>query len=302
MNGDSFFLFVDKPSGPTSQQILTRLKKKYGFKKIGHHGTLDPFASGIMLVGVGDATRYFQFVRDDQKKYTATLVLGEDRDTLDVTGEVMAKSPVENYSSQDVCKILSGFCGESMQVPPRFSAIKVDGKKSYARARSGEDFTLPPRPIFIHDISLLNWDNPKLVFSATVSRGTYIRSLARDIAGKMGTVGYLRELRREVLPGMEKAPLFNFEHDDLGEKYKIPIPALFENLPRLEISDELACRYFYGQRISREDLGEDGIIKATDKAGATGYVSIYNHSEFIGMGRLDQEVLSPYRVLAKKRV
>jgi len=190
-----------RPSGPTSHDIIYQLRKITGIKKIGHAGTLDPFASGLLLVAIGDATRVLRHYVGLDKTYEATLKLGATSDTQDRTGKVSSfKLQATSIIKKDVERILKSFIGKQKQLPPMFSAKKVDGKKLYELARQGKEIKRKESEIEIYDIKLKSHDlsssNPNITITCKVSSGTYIRTLAHDIGQKLGTGAYLEELNR----------------------------------------------------------------------------------------------------------
>jgi tRNA pseudouridine55 synthase len=193
-------IFVDKPAGMTSFDVIARLRKITEIRKIGHAGTLDPFATGLLIICISrQATRLIdEFTRLD-KTYTAKLKLGEKTDTADIEGKVTDLRNVPDIIEQNIEDILTSFLGEIDQIPPQFSAIKKDGVPLYKTARKGIQIEIEPRKVMIHSLSFMNYQKPYLEFSTTVSKGTYIRSLGEDIAAKLGTVGHLTELRRDSI-------------------------------------------------------------------------------------------------------
>ncbi len=194
---DKIFI-IDKPIGLTSRQVCNSLMKTFKTKKVGHVGTLDPFASGLLIVSINRCTKANAFFDESVKEYEATLSLGVETDTLDNTGKVVATKDVKPSSKEEIEKILSSFLGEQNQVPPMTSAIHVNGVRLYDLAHQGKEIDRPSRVINIYDISLLNYDekNNTISFYCKVSSGTYIRVLGGDIAKKLGTVGHLSSLRR----------------------------------------------------------------------------------------------------------
>lgn len=269
LKDQSFYLFVDKPKGVTSQRVLTQIKKKLNIKKIGHHGTLDPFATGLLLVGVNEATKFFRFIDDSKKTYKATLKLGEETDTLDIDGEVINKIEIPEIQKNEITKVLNSFLGESEQTPPMYSAIKVNGKKLYELARKGEVVERKKRIIEIHDIELLSYKHPYIEFRATVSRGTYIRSLALDIAQKLNSCGHLVELRRTHVCGSDESQSISLENIDdhilLQEKMSA-IDSLLKHLPALTLSDLQKEKIIQGQCVDLEnELSSASFIMLKDK-------------------------------------
>ena len=193
------FLYVDKPVGITSHDVIDKIRKITDIKKVGHGGTLDPNASGLLIVGVGKPAtkRLSEFTTKKTKTYTAEIYLGETRDTDDSEGKVVKSTNISSQpSSNDINNALKRFKGELLQTPPQFSAIKKGGKKAYEVARKGGKIKLEPRKINIYEIKLIKYDFPILEINCSVSSGTYIRALARDIGEFLETGAYLKELRR----------------------------------------------------------------------------------------------------------
>lgn len=190
-------LLTDKKEGETSFQSLYPIKKEYKGEKIGHAGTLDKFASGLMIVLVGGATRLNPVFSSMGKSYLASIEFGSETDTLDPEGTVVATSGLP--CREDIDRILPTFLGRQMQTPPVYSAIHVDGRRAYAEARKGRNVDMPEREIEIHSIEKVSFDGRVLTIRVFVSKGTYIRSLARDIAGRLGLRAHLCALRRESI-------------------------------------------------------------------------------------------------------
>ncbi|MPT47079.1 MAG: tRNA pseudouridine(55) synthase TruB [Sphingobium sp.] len=194
------WIILDKPYGLGSTQAVGAVKRclREGGEaktKIGHGGTLDPLASGVLPVALGEATKLAGRMLDSDKVYDFTVLLGSQTDTLDTEGQVIAASD-HRPTQQDVVEVIPRFIGPIEQMPPAFSALKVDGRRAYDLARAGEEVVLKSRNVTIHALSLRDYDGQSATFSATVSKGTYIRSLARDIALALGTVGHVTMLRR----------------------------------------------------------------------------------------------------------
>lgn len=193
MNG---VFFINKEENWTSFDICAKLRKVFSTKKVGHSGTLDPFAEGLMVVCLGQATKIIPFLENYDKTYVATLMLGVETDTLDKTGNVVNKKDVDNYSLDEIENVLNSFLGKSEQVPPMYSALKKDGVPLYALAREGITIERKTRGIEIFSIKLIEYNKPYLTFCVNVSKGTYIRTLGLDIARKLNTVGHLVSLKR----------------------------------------------------------------------------------------------------------
>ncbi len=189
-------LVLDKPPGITSHAAVQRVRRALGCRRAGHAGTLDPLATGVLLVGLGAATRLLEFLAGHDKRYRARIRLGERRDTLDREGRVLDTQPVPPLTPEQVEGVLDLWRGETTQVPPAFSAVKVDGVPLHRRARRGEAVVAPTRTVTVHRLELLEMALPDLVVDVECSAGTYVRSLARDIGDALGTGGTLWELRR----------------------------------------------------------------------------------------------------------
>ncbi len=190
-------VLVDKPAGMTSAEVVRRLKALVKPARVGHLGTLDPFATGLLPVMIGQATKLAPFLEGGDKRYEGTIALGAETDTLDREGEVTRTAPVSNLTADQLAQVAQRFTGSIEQVPPVFSAIKRGGVPLYRRARRGEDVEAPPaRTVTIENLELRLAPGDTLEFTVTCGPGTYARSLARDIALALGSVGHLKELRR----------------------------------------------------------------------------------------------------------
>lgn len=190
-------IVVDKPAGMTSHDVVGRVRRFTGERRVGHAGTLDPFATGIVLVGVGRATRMLQYIQDADKVYLSHIVLGAETDSCDVDGKVVGRTVPEQWPTREAVEdVLSRMIGRITQIPPVYSAIKVDGEPLYRQVRAGKDVTAPPRTVEIHAIELVSWEPPDLVLGIHCGKGTYIRSIARDLGTSLGTFGYCHGLRR----------------------------------------------------------------------------------------------------------
>jgi tRNA pseudouridine55 synthase len=193
-------LIVDKPAGPSSFQVVAQARKLFGTKRVGHAGTLDPFATGVLVLVLGEASKLAQYLTHEDKAYEATIRFGSSTDTLDNTGTVLDDTPVtDGWSARSASALELALTAErerAFQVPPAFSAIKQDGQRSYARARRGEQVVLEPRPTRVERLECLSFDDQRLVVSLSVSKGYYVRALARDLCAHLGVTGHLEQLRR----------------------------------------------------------------------------------------------------------
>jgi tRNA pseudouridine55 synthase len=189
---------VDKPAGPTSHDVVAVVRRALGLRAVGHTGTLDPFATGLLIVMVGGATRLARFLEREAKGYWAEAVLGVTTDTDDHTGRVLARQDVVPWPGRDALeRALAGLVGPGMQRPPAYSAKRVRGRRSHELARTGRPEELAPVPVTVYQGTVLRWNPPVLEFRVAVSPGTYVRALARDLGDRLGMGAHLRALRRE---------------------------------------------------------------------------------------------------------
>ena len=215
-------LLVDKPQGITSHDVVDRLRRKLKMKRIGHAGTLDPMATGLLIMLIGKATKVSQFLISLDKSYEGTICFGVETDSHDAEGEVVAEIPVpENLSEEILRTEIQGFIGDQYQTPPMFSAKKVDGVPLYKMARKGKTVEREPRFIRINSLDLLAWAIPEAKFQMSCSKGTYVRTLVHDLGQKIGCGAHLNELRRthidrfdlneaKSLDAIEEVPLADF--------------------------------------------------------------------------------------------
>lgn len=243
MNG---ITVIFKESGFTSHDVVARMRGICGQKKIGHTGTLDPMATGVLPVCLGSATKLCDMLADREKEYVAELLLGTETDTQDTTGKILAVHPVE-VSGQQVREAFLSFTGEYSQIPPMYSALKVNGKKLYELARAGKEVERKPRPVFIRETEILECSLPVVRFRVVCSKGTYIRTLCSDIGGKLGCGGTMQKLERTRVGefGLENARTLGElqrlkEEGRLGEALA-PVDSVFRSCPSLHVLSE-CCR------------------------------------------------------------
>lgn len=192
------FLLIDKPAGITSHDAVDRIRRALGTRKVGHAGTLDPLATGLLLIGVGRATRLLRFLGSLPKIYEGTGLLGVETTTLDAEGDVVRSSPVE-ATEQELRAVMERFLGDIDQVPPAYSAVKVGGRKLYEAARKGQEVEAPPRRVHVDAFDLVDFDLPRFDFRVQCSAGTYVRSLVADVGGELGCGAHLIALRRTAI-------------------------------------------------------------------------------------------------------
>lgn len=194
------FLNIDKPAGITSHDVVARVRRLAGQRRVGHAGTLDPLATGVLVVALGGATRLIEYVQNEtRKRYLAVVRLGVTTATDDAEGAPLAERPVPPLAAGDIERTLAGFRGEIMQTPPAYSALHLQGHRLYDLARAGVVVDIPPRPVIIEQLHLVRWEPPLLTLDIACGKGTYIRSLARDIGAALGCGGHLAALRRTAV-------------------------------------------------------------------------------------------------------
>lgn len=254
-NKISGWINLSKPEGVTSNDAVMIVKRALGFPKIGHAGTLDPLASGILPIALGEATKLVQYMMEDDKVYLFTVTWGEQRSTDDREGEVIATSDLRP-TEQQIRDVLPEFTGTIQQRPPAFSAIKVEGQRAYDLARAGQDIELQARPVEVYELDLVELTENTATLRCVCGKGTYVRSLARDIAEKLGTKGYVSLLIREnVGPfALNDAISLDFfkENPDKErlESIVLPVQTVLDDIPVLAVTDTEATRLKNGQKLS----------------------------------------------------
>jgi tRNA pseudouridine55 synthase len=263
------FLCINKPRGPSSFQIVKSVFKFFGLKS-GHAGTLDPAASGLLVVAIGKATRLLQYLPGEPKTYRFAIQFGSETDTLDTEGNLI-KSGGIIPSQNSVEKILSHFIGEQKQIPPVFSAIKVNGRRAYKSAREGLQPEMKARSINIYSLVLNEYEiaTGTAHFTVECSGGTYVRSLARDIAAALGTFGFAAYVHRLSAGNLSLENALCIDKIDEAEKYIIPIGNVFRNQPKILISESQRKQIGFGQtlHISQNQIPENDLLFAFDQDG-----------------------------------
>jgi tRNA pseudouridine55 synthase len=252
-------LVVDKPVGLTSHDVVQIIRRGTGIRRAGHTGTLDPRASGVLVILIGPAVRLSEYVSASDKRYQATIRLGSSTDTYDSEGMITSTMPVTNISEDAFDDILQEFVGEMEQVPPPYSAVKVKGKKAYEMAREGEEVDLEPRMIQVYSLEVLEWAPPEAVIDVYCSSGTYVRSLANDLGKALGTGAHLVGLRRTKSGRFtlrDAVPLRRLQEAfDAGNWYKFLIPAAeaLADWPMVELDADQVELIRHGHRVPAED-------------------------------------------------
>ncbi|MGM9641529.1 MAG: tRNA pseudouridine(55) synthase TruB [Faecousia sp.] len=277
-------IIIDKPQNWTSQDVAARLRRVFGTKRIGHGGTLDPMATGVLPVFVGRATRAVEFFENAQKEYIATLRLGLLTDTEDTTGTVLETRPV-NVTRADVEAMLPRFLGKQTQIPPMYSAVKINGKKLYELARQGKTVERQPRPIEIFELELLDLRQGELDLRVACSKGTYIRTLCKDMGLALGCGGCMAALRRSRAGAYtldQAVPLDTLlsmaERGEDVEKLLLPIDSVFLDHPPVRLTPRQAKACRNGAKFS---------IPLSD-----GVYRLYEWVEFLALGKCENGIMS----------
>ena len=275
MNG---LLLIDKPQDFTSQDVVSKVKKILNVKKAGHIGTLDPMATGLLPILIGDYTKISKYLIEHDKTYIAKLKLGIKTDTGDITGNILEKQDVSKISNIE--EIINSFKGVQKQTPPMYSAIKIDGKKLYEYAREGKEVEIPERIIEIYDIKLLNANDGEIEFMVSCSKGTYIRVLCEDIARALGTIGTMSSLRRIVVDKFSIDDAYTFEKLENSKDNKsilIKMEDIFNDIDEINLNAKKLELFLNGVKLSVEL--EDGLY------------NIYSDNKYIGLGIVKNKLL-----------
>ena len=283
-------LLLDKPAGITSTQALAKAKRILGARKAGHTGTLDPFATGLLPLVFGEGTKFARFLIDAPKGYRATLRLGVETTTGDTEGTELVRLPI-NVDETLIDDVLRRFIGVGEQIPPMHSAVRVDGRRLYELARKGVEIERVARRIEIMDLRRESFASDELVVSVTCSKGTYIRTLARDLGRSLGCGAYLTALRRTAVGGFaldQASTLEELAADAAARTRLLPVEVLVAGVPRWECDNEGARRFSQGQEIDGPDLPEGTELAVFGPAG-----------RLVGVGRMAQaRRLAPLRLMS----
>ena len=281
-----YLVLVDKPQSITSFGTVAALRKKLNEKRIGHTGTLDPMATGVLPLLTGRASRLCSIMLDSEKEYIAAVRLGITTDTLDITGKTLSQTPVPSITDDELLGVLKSFCGNILQIPPMYSAIKKDGKRLYRLARDGVEVERAPREVTVFSIELLNRDsNTDFTFSVRCSKGTYVRSLCDDIGKALGTGAVLTALRRTYAAGFnikDCTPLDDIMKSDDDSFLKSP-ELCVKHLKEVFVSEAQAARFRHGGQLSFNRLGKTEFLKKGE------LLRVKLGCEFLGIGEADLE-------------
>lgn len=284
---------VYKEKGYTSHDVVAKLRGILRMKKIGHTGTLDPAAEGVLPVCLGKGTRLCDMLTDKTKTYRAVLLLGRETDTQDTTGTIRAEYPV-NVTEEEVKQAILSFIGNYMQIPPMYSALKVNGKKLYELARQGKEVERKARPVQILDIKIESIDLPRATFSVTCSKGTYIRTLCYDIGRKLGCGGCMEALLRtrvdrfKLEDSLTLSQIEQLRDEGIMEEHVVPIEAVFSELPALYTSTGDGDKLVHNGNPVPTELAECRLAGEI-KDGTEDYRTYDSEHHFIGIYRYNAE-------------
>jgi tRNA pseudouridine55 synthase len=292
------WIILDKPIGMTSTHAVAVIKRLFKARRAGHAGTLDPLASGLLPLALGDATKTVPFVMDGRKRYRFTVRWGEERDTDDAEGRVTGTS-AERPTVDTINACLPAFTGTIAQVPPKFSAIKIEGERAYDLARGGQDVVLEARPVDIHGLTLVDVpDANTAVFEAECGKGTYVRALARDMGRQIGCLGHVTALRRTQVGPFDENDMILLEHLEAlchraaaGEgslaDALLPIETALDDIPALAVNQADAARLKRGQAV---------LLRGRDAPIFRGTVYVTTSGELIALAEVDRGEIIPKRV------
>ncbi|PZA11053.1 tRNA pseudouridine(55) synthase TruB [Rhodopseudomonas palustris] len=292
------WVVLDKPIGMTSTQAVAVVKRLFSAKRAGHAGTLDPLASGGLPIAMGEATKTVPFVMDGRKRYRFTVAWGEERDTDDTEGRAVATSP-DRPTAEAVMALLPRFTGVIEQIPPQYSAVKIQGERAYDLARDGEVVPLVPRPVEIHELTLVDHgDNGQSVFEAECGKGTYVRALARDMGRLLGCYGHICALRRTLCGPFDEADMIPLEElqalcdraasgeGSLADAL-LPVETALDDIPALAVTRADAARLHRGQAV---------LLRGRDAPHCSGTVYVTVAGRLLALAELGNGELIPKRV------
>ena len=294
------WLVLDKPAGMTSTQASSAVRRLFDAAKAGHAGTLDPMATGVLPIALGEATKTMPYMMDGRKRYRFAIRWGEARATDDAEGALTATSP-ERPATAEILAALPGFVGLIEQVPPAFSAVHVAGKRAYDLARSGKEVDLPARQVLIERLGLLEQpDRDHALFDVTCGKGTYIRSLARDLAGRLGGLGHVASLRRTAVgpfgeaQAISLATLAPLGHSPAAFEHLRPVETALDDIPALALTDTEATRLRCGQPVGLVRRQDSERIGHLDNGAL---VCARHGGKLLAVARFEAGSLRPVRIL-----
>ena len=282
-------IVINKEKKYTSHDVVAKLKKKLNISKVGHTGTLDPNATGVLPILIGKGTKFSKYLINHDKIYEVELELGKKTDTADIEGKVIEEENVdEKYIKENLLQVLESFVGKQEQIPPMYSAIKKNGKKLYEYARAGEKVDIEPRKIEIYKIDLNKYDKNIISFVVSCSKGTYIRSLCEDIAEKLNTVGYMKNLKRLQVGKFNIKDAVYIDDIDLKNvnDHLITPEEILRGIPCINLGEKKLKLFLNGVQLTANNI--DGLYK------------IYVANKFIGTGTIKKGLLKRDIIISKE--
>lgn len=287
------WLVIDKPFGMGSTNVVSKIKWSLSPQKIGHAGTLDPLATGILPIALGKATKLIPFVMDGKKTYEFEVTWGSETETDDAEGAVVQTSD-KRPTKDEIKKVLSKFIGQIEQIPPKYSALKVDGKKAYDLARAGKEVQLKARQIQIDSLELIQFDKEKASFKVVCGKGTYVRSLGHDMGRELGCLGYITKLRRTICGPFDLSMAINIDtFQKKGTNVVLyPLNTALDKMPKICLLEVETKRVCQGQRLNLSKYKDcfDQEIKDGDIA------CIINQNQILGLVKIEDGVIHPYKI------
>ncbi len=286
---------INKPTGMTSHDVVSIIRKHLKQKRVGHAGTLDPLASGVLPICVGRATRVAEYLSESGKAYKAEIQFGTSTDTYDAEGIIIATASTTKLTLNMIEEALESFRGSQMQYPPPYSAIKIEGKPAYKRARAGEAITLEPRLVVIHELKILSWIPPRLTLAIECSKGTYIRSLAHDLGIQIGCYAYLEALVRTRSGPFTLSDSITLDQfadaveTNSIQDYSFRLDKALAQYPAIKLNAETAERVKHGSTFNNVLANNAGLVRAYDINGV--FIAIAEWNE-------EQQVWQPRKVFA----
>ena len=301
-------LNIYKEKGYTSHDVVARLRKITGQKKIGHTGTLDPDAEGVLPVCLGRATKVCDMLTDRDKTYRTVLLLGKTTDTQDISGKVLSEKDTEGISTETVLECVRGFVGEYDQIPPMYSALKINGRKLYELAREGKTVERKSRRVMIREINIEKTELPRVYMEVSCSKGTYIRTLCHDIGERLGTGGCMEQLVRTRAGSFDISGSHRIEEvaeaaaDGRIEEYLIPLDSVFEGMRKITVKDRYASKAYNGNPLparaaeERADFRSGEQYRVYDEQGH--FIGVYRYSAGAERFTLEKMFLDPEELSA----
>jgi tRNA pseudouridine55 synthase len=289
---------INKPEGWTSQDVCSKLRHRLHIKKIGHTGTLDPMATGVLPVCVGNATRIIEYYDKDKKEYRATMKLGVTTDTLDITGEILETHSYADLNENTVREAFKAYLGIVSQTPPKYSALKVNGKRAYDLARAGADFQMKSREteIYSNEIIRLDLESGEIEFDVCCKKGTYIRTICDDIGRQLGCGAVMTALTRtasgvfKIEEAIDVETLCEMSDEEIYNRL-IPMDSTLKELGMLELNDNRVTAFCNGNSTYLNNC------RIIERSGFDNIYRIYSNGRFLGIGSIGEEEMTPVKVL-----